>query len=47
MRTIAVRCRRCGHEFREQILDPEEARDPNRPTSQLRCERCGSTELDT
>ena len=47
MKTIIARCRQCGHEFRAEILDREEARDPSRLSAQLRCERCRSTDLDT
>ena len=47
MRTITVRCRRCGHEFRAEILDREEAQDPRRQTRPLICERCDGTDLDT
>ena len=47
MKTIIAHYRRCGHEFRAEILDREEARDPGRPSAQLRCERCRSTDLDT
>ena len=47
MRTITARCRRCGHEFRAEILGREEARDPRVQAAPLRCQRCDSTDLDT
>ena len=46
MRTIIARCRLCRHEFRAEILDRDEARDPSRPSAPLRCVQCGSTDLD-
>ena len=46
MKTNIARCRQCGHEFRAEILDREEARDPSRLSAQLRCELCRSTDLD-
>ena len=42
MKTITARCRRCQHVFYAEILDPEEARDPRRPSVPLRCPHCRS-----
>jgi hypothetical protein len=44
MKVIRVGCRRCGHEFRADVLDREEERDPNRHPSPLQWEWCGSTD---
>ena len=46
MKTIRVKCRRCGHEFRAEVLDRDEERDPSRKPSPLKCQRCGSTDLE-
>ncbi len=45
-KTVRVKCRRCGHEFRAEILTREEENDPRRPRSSLRCEKCGSTDVE-
>lgn len=45
MRIVLVICRRCRHEERVEVLTQEEARDPERPSSPVRCRRCGSFDV--
>lgn len=45
-KTVRARCRKCGHEFRIEILTEEEKRDPRRPRQPLGCEKCGSLEVE-
>jgi DNA-directed RNA polymerase subunit RPC12/RpoP len=45
-KVVLAKCRKCGHEFRIEILTKEEQRDPRRQGRPIGCERCGSLEVD-
>ena len=45
---VRFRCNNCGERFEAEAMTDEEkaeARDKSRPTSAIRCPRCGRTDI--
>lgn len=46
MTRVQFVCRRCNHRFVKKVIEREEAVDRKIPTSPVRCENCGSTDVE-
>lgn len=41
MKKAKFKCRRCGNEFVVEIFESGEAEEKRKPTSPVRCRKCG------
>lgn len=40
------KCQRCNHRFEAEVLDKQDSKEWNLPSSPLRCPQCRSTEIE-